>query len=137
MSSRPTSPQGTLPHHTDDALLVKQYVLQALVLDVLERDIAGLASSSLKMAYIYIESLRQAQDEATAELYRIRKQFRQRGIKVYDEERQTHGIRVHYMCRGYEHSFYMLRGLLRTEVTSLVKRYLHIHSAEQPNTIAP
>ncbi|TVX94748.1 hypothetical protein FPZ44_14200 [Paenibacillus agilis] len=107
-------------------MAVKQYIISALVLDVLERDIAHLGSSTLKMAHVYVESLRRAQDEANADLTRIRAQFRRTGIKVLDQERQPHGVRVQYVVQGYEHSFYLLRGLLRTEVTLLLKRYLHL-----------
>jgi len=110
----------------EDAYLVKQYVLHMLVHDVLARDSSRLARSPLKMAHVYAESLLQAQQEADNALAQIRRQFRHRGIKVFEEERQTHGVRVHYLCRGYEHSFYMLRGVLRTEVTGLMKRYLHV-----------
>lgn len=115
-----------LAQQAEDAFLVKQHVLHTLVLDVLERDSGRLAQSPLKMGHVYVESLRQAQREANTALYEIRRQFRRRGIKVHEEERQPHGIRVQYLCRGYERSFYMLRGLLRTEVTSLMKRYLHL-----------
>lgn len=122
-----------LAQQAEDAYLVKQYVLHTLVLDVLERDSQRLSHSPLKMAHIYVETLRHAQQEADAELHRIRKQFHRRGIKVFAEERQPHGVRVQYLCRGYEHSFYMLRGLLRTEVTGLMKRYLHLADEEKSN----
>lgn len=114
----------------EDAYLVKQHVLHVLVRDVLERDSQRLSQSPLKMGHIYVETLRHAQQEADTELHQIRKQFHRRGIKIYAEERQPHGVRVKYLCRGYEHSFYMLRGLLRTEITNLMKRYLHLAEEE-------
>ncbi|MGZ9584722.1 hypothetical protein [Paenibacillus marinisediminis] len=120
-----------LAQQAEDAYLVKQHVLHTLVLDVLKRDSDRLARSPLKMAHVYAESLRQAEQEVKTDLQRIRQQFRRRGIKVFEEERQTHGVRVQYLCRGYNHSFYMLRGVLRAEVTNLMKRYLHLSSDEQ------
>ncbi|GAC41677.1 hypothetical protein [Paenibacillus popilliae] len=117
---------GPPPHDGEDALLVKQYTLQTFVLDVLERDIGRIAISGLKMGEIYIQGLRQAQDDAASDLFRIRKQFRHRGIKIVSEERLEHGVRVQYVCRGYHRSFYMIRGLIRAEVKSLLQRYLHI-----------
>ncbi|MCR8845322.1 hypothetical protein NQ117_16690 [Paenibacillus sp. SC116] len=126
MANQAPKPQETAPHRTEHKMTVKQYMIAVLVLDVLERDIASIGNSALKMAHVYVESLRRAQDEAHADLSRIRAQFRRTGIKVLDEERQSHGIRVQYVVQGYEHSFYLLRGLLRTEVTSLLKRYLHL-----------
>ncbi|MCE5167960.1 hypothetical protein LQV63_01335 [Paenibacillus profundus] len=117
---------GSPPHDGEDAFIVKQYVIQTLILDVLERDIKRLAASGLKLADIYVQRLRQAQDDASTDLFRLRRQFRQRGIKVYEEERQEHGVRVQYVCRGYHHSFYMLRGLIRAEVRSLMQKYLHV-----------
>ena len=126
---------GPPPHDGEDALLVKQYILQTLVLDVLERDIGRIAVSG--MAEIYIQGLRQAQDDAASDLFRIRKQFRHRGIKIVSEERLDHGVRVQYVCRGYHRSFYMLRGLIRAEVKSLLQRYLHISGGpEEPEGTA-
>lgn len=119
----------------EDAYLVKQHVLHTLVLDVLERDSQRLSRSPLKMGHIYVETLRHARREADAQMQQIRKQFHRRGIKIFAEERQPHGVRVKYLCRGYEHSFYMLRGLLRTEVTSLMKRYLHLADEAEARNI--
>ncbi|WP_245583581.1 hypothetical protein [Paenibacillus assamensis] len=126
MANQAPQPQATAPHRTQHKMAVKQYIISALVLDVLERDIAHIGSSTLKMAHVYMESLCRAQDEVNADLSRIRTQFRRTGIKVLKEERQPHGVRVQYVVQGYEHSFYLLRGLLRTEVTTLLKRYLHL-----------
>ncbi|WP_430109913.1 hypothetical protein [Paenibacillus sp. B1-33] len=129
----PFASNGAPPHSGEDALTVKQYIIQTLILDVLERDIGRIGASNLKMADIYAQFLRQAQDNASRDLFHLRKQFRSRGIKVYEEERLEHGIRVHYVCRGYQHSFYMLRGLIRAEVKKRMQAYLHIAAAQTSN----
>ncbi|MCY9760538.1 hypothetical protein M5X06_13515 [Paenibacillus alvei] len=132
----PFASNGAPPHNGEDALTVKQYIIQTLILDVLERDIGRIGASNLKMADIYAQFLRQAQDNASRDLFHLRKQFRSRGIKVYEEERLEHGIRVHYVCRGYQHSFYMLRGLIRAEVKKRMQAYLHIAAAQTSNLSA-
>ncbi|WP_195572992.1 hypothetical protein [Paenibacillus sp. 1001270B_150601_E10] len=114
-----------------DALLVKQYVIHSLVIDTLKRDMLRLTQASLKMAHLYLAALEQAEQQASASSLKLRREFRQRDIHIHEQERQPHGIRVHYSCKGYEHSFYMLRGLLRSEVTSLMKRYLNLEPSEK------
>ncbi|EPY10148.1 hypothetical protein SAMN04488689_103361 [Paenibacillus sp. cl6col] len=129
----PFASNGSPPHNGEDAYIVKQYIIQTLILDVLERDIERIGASNLKMADIYTQCLRQAQDNVSLDLYRLRKQFRNRGIKVYEEERLEHGIRVQYVCRGYQHSFYMLRGLIRAEVKNRMQAYLNIATSQASN----
>ncbi|WP_405082568.1 hypothetical protein ACI48J_09360 [Paenibacillus chitinolyticus] len=107
----------------DDSMLVKRYVLLPVLLDVLEKNIALLESSG-KLPEPLIGHLRLIQDRVTADMAFLRKQFRRRGIRIYEERRTTDGLNVAYICRGYHHRFSLLWRLIRAEIVTALEVYL-------------
>ncbi|MFL1672220.1 hypothetical protein [Paenibacillus dendritiformis] len=65
-------------------------------------------------------------DRATVVLSEIRREFRKRGIKVYEVARDGNGYRAKYVCRGYEGEIRMLLALVQTEVTERMRAYLGV-----------
>lgn len=117
----------TPPLQTEDDLdLVKEFILLPIILDILEKDIQALASSSLKMPTIYIPILRQTQDKITADLAILRKRFRDQGLKVYEQHRTTLGVEALYLCRGYHHKFSMLWGVVKSEIIRKLANYMAV-----------
>ena len=80
---------------------VKTHMLVPVLLEVLERDIRTLETIQLKMAHLYVQSLRKIQQQIEQEAYEIRQYFRTHGIKVYEMKRTDEGIEAVYLCRGY------------------------------------
>lgn len=110
----------------EDLQLVKEYILLPLLLDVLERDIKALGTVKLKMDRVYIKILRSAQDLITTDITLLRRKMRGRGIKVYEQRRTELCIDAHYLCRGYQHRFSMLWGLVKAELYKYLSQYLNI-----------
>ncbi|MFD0713499.1 hypothetical protein [Paenibacillus sp. GCM10027626] len=109
-----------------DLHLVKEYILLPILLDVLERDIKALGTVKLKMNVVYIKVLRSAQDLITADVMLIRQNMRYRGIKVYEQQRTELCIEARYLCRGYQHKFSMLWGVVKAELYKYLSKYLNI-----------
>ncbi|CAH0120130.1 MULTISPECIES: hypothetical protein [unclassified Paenibacillus] len=115
----------TVPQQTEeDFLLVKQYVLLPILLDVLERDINVLGTVRLKMPEVYINHLRQVQDQTHKDLVRIRNRLKTRGIRVYEENRTANGIEALYLCRGYHRKLSMLWSVVKSDIERGLTRYL-------------
>jgi hypothetical protein len=76
-----------------------------LLLTVLERDKKAIELSAVKLKQPYIEVIQTTMDKVTKDLANIRREFRKRNIKVYDEERTEKGIEYKYICRGYHSNF--------------------------------
>lgn len=112
--------------------LIKQFALLPVVLDVLERDLTTLQTIPLKMRTIYVQCLQYAQEQATLDLSAVRKQLREHGIKVYEQQRTRLGIELNYVCRGYEHQFSILWGFVKAEVEQWLRHIFRLHLAEQP-----
>jgi hypothetical protein len=112
------------PIQTENELeIVKRYVLLGIVMRILDHDIRVVGTSAMKLPRFYESVLRGLQDRVLLELAALRRQFRDLGIKVYEENRAAEGLTAKYVCRGYHHSFSMLWGFVRAEAERLLKSY--------------
>ncbi|MDF2716562.1 MAG: hypothetical protein K0R28_3487 [Paenibacillus sp.] len=103
--------------------MVKESILIPLMLDYLESDIQTAQSAGFKLDLILICSLKKVQDDIINEHYEIKKQLRERGIKVLPEARTRLGIEADYLCRGYQHHMTLLWGTVRTETLRKASDY--------------
>ncbi|TCZ79394.1 hypothetical protein E0485_05905 [Paenibacillus albiflavus] len=110
----------------DEPSLVKSYVLLPLLMDVLERDMATLAIVNLKLPLVYITCLQSAQDAIMAELATLKGQLRNKGIKVYQQERTKQALDVRYLCRGYHHQFTMLWTVVKPEIERMLSEFMQV-----------
>lgn len=116
---------ATPPIQTEIELeLVKRCVLLGIVTRVLDHDIRVIDSSRMKLPRFYESLLRGMQDRVLLDLADLRRQFRSRGIKIYEEKQEKEGLLAKYVCRGYHHEFYMLWGFVKAESERALKQYL-------------
>ncbi|CAM4240987.1 hypothetical protein FHS16_001302 [Paenibacillus endophyticus] len=113
------------PIQTEEELeLVKRFVLLGIVMRILDHDIRVIGSSAIKLPRFYESMMRGMQDRVLLDLAVIKREFRQTGIKVYEERRQKDGLHAEYVCRGYHHRFFMLWGFVKAESERVLKQYL-------------
>lgn len=115
----------------DETKLVKDYTLLPLLLDVLENDRSILSRADLKtpeLTNVIIDHLQQA---ALADLTQVRRNMRDRGLKVYEDRRTKLGIEIEFLCRGYHHNLSMLWGLIEAEIEQRSYNYLGIEMADK------
>lgn len=113
------------PIQTEEELeLVKRFVLLGIVMRILDHDIRVIGTSAIKLPRFYESMMRGMQDRVLLDLAAIKREFRQTGIKVYEERRQKDGLHAEYVCRGYHHRFFMLWGFVKAESERVLKQYL-------------
>ncbi|NIK77261.1 hypothetical protein FHS15_002397 [Paenibacillus castaneae] len=113
------------PIQTEEELeRVKHYVLLGIVMRILDHDIRVIGTSTIKLPRFYESMLRGIQDRVLLDLAAIKRNFRETGIKVYEEKRETDGLHAAYVCRGYHHRFFMLWGFVKAESERVMKQYL-------------
>ena len=96
-----------------------------LILTTFERDQGIIKDFDiLKTPDPYLEVIERAMDSVTKDLAVIRKGFKDRGIKVYDEHQMTNGVHAEYMCRGYHGKMHLQWGLIKAEVYVLMRKHL-------------
>ncbi|ANE48051.1 hypothetical protein SY83_19105 [Paenibacillus swuensis] len=106
--------------------MIKEFLLLPLVLTVFERD-TEVIGNNVKTKAPYVEAIALAMDRVTLNLAGLKKEFRLRGIKVFDGVRTEHGIRCSYLCRGYENQFDLMWTYVKAEVELRMKHYLGTH----------
>ncbi|WP_068616632.1 hypothetical protein [Paenibacillus tuaregi] len=107
----------------EETTLVKRYILLPMILTVFERD-SKLIASAVKSPDIYTGIITQAADRVTKDLTEIRRQFRRRGIKVYEVERGPKDVTARFICRGYTGESGMMWEFLSAEAGKLMREYL-------------
>ncbi|WP_434750276.1 hypothetical protein [Paenibacillus amylolyticus] len=108
---------------SEDRALIKSHIILPRILTAFERDIA-LINATLKTPGPYVDVIAESQRKLTADIYEIRKQFRTRDIKVYEEVTERDGVVARYKCRGYEAEFRMLNSFLAAEANVIMRQYL-------------
>jgi hypothetical protein len=123
---------SNVPMLTPDELhKVKLAIILPIMLDALERDANAIAGMKLKLDILYITSLRKAQDRIHGEMYALRTELRQLGIKIIEETRAAEGVKAHYKCRGYDHKLLLLWDRVRTEILLKGSEYMGIAIADE------
>lgn len=126
------------PITATDEILVKRYMILPLVLSAFERDKTNFFESGyFKAPKLYTYLIDKAMDAATQELYGVRKAFRDRGIKVYDEHRVVKGVQAKYMCRGYQSEMFMRWPFITAEASVLMRQFLGLVVSEYINPSIP
>jgi hypothetical protein len=113
-----------------DRALIKSHIILPRILTAFERD-AALINATLKTPGPYADLIAEAQRKLTADIYEIRKQFRTRGIKVYEELTERDGVVARYKCRGYESEFRMLNSFLAAQANVIMRQYLRLHNEKK------
>ncbi|MMZ69249.1 hypothetical protein D1872_320480 [compost metagenome] len=67
----------------------------------------------------------------SAELKDIRAAMRKRGVKVYEETRDSTQVVALYQCRGYHGRFMMLNTFVAAEAGLLMRKYLGLDTRKE------
>lgn len=118
----------------EDRALVKQYIIFPLVLTAFERD-SAIISSAVKTPEPYVERITLAMDSLTHDITDIKRQFRDRGIKVYEQTRDADGVYAKFQCRGYHGNMTLRWSFINPEAAILMRKYLGVDTSELERTL--
>ncbi|MBO2944998.1 hypothetical protein JJQ72_13555 [Paenibacillus sp. F411] len=85
----------------EELLLVKESAVLPVLLDVLERDLAGMEGSGLTK--LYVQRVKEIQSSIMTRLSLLKHESRSRSIAIIHTRRREHSLHVSYLCRGYRH----------------------------------
>lgn len=109
-----------------DIEIIKEAILFPYILNTLEHDIRLLMDSNLKMKELYARQLRGLQNKATLVNSDIRKQMRNRGIKILTETREKERFVTEYLVRGYTSNFQMLYTHLKVNIQARLAGLMNV-----------
>ncbi|MGC6586524.1 hypothetical protein ACPV3A_16350 [Paenibacillus sp. Dod16] len=108
---------------SDDRVYVKKYILLLLVISAYERDCRHI-EANLKTPGPYIDTIKLAIDRAWGDMKEIKKHFRSKGLKVYEQNNTENGIHAKFMCRGYRSEMELRWEFITAEASVLMRKYL-------------
>lgn len=111
----------------EELQLVKSYIMLPMILSAFERDIKKI-EAVLKPPWPYVENITFAMDKASKVLSEVRRSMYKCGLKVYEQQKDEHGIQAKYIFRGYHGELVLLNDFLRAECMKRMKAYLGVDS---------
>jgi len=116
--------------------MIKTYIIVPMILTAFDRDLK-VVEQTMKSPGPYIDVINNAMDRASLLLYEIRREFRKRGIKVFDVQQDKDGVRAEYRCRGYVGTIRMLWSLISSEANVRMRAYLGLDVSNLKSTCSP
>lgn len=109
----------------EDYALVKPYIILPMILTAFERDkkiIEG--SGAIKTPAPYAAMIEAAMKRVSTDLRNVKREFRERGIKVYEVGRRGNLIEAKFVCRGYTGKFNLRDTYLIVQAGEMMRAYL-------------
>ncbi|PAD72386.1 hypothetical protein [Paenibacillus campinasensis] len=119
--------------HSTDHAVVKRYVMLPLILTAFERDkgiIEG--SGAFKTPGPYVAMIEAAMRRVGADIRDVKRELRERGIKVHTIDKTDTRIESKFVCRGYTGKFSLLDAYMAAEGGELMRAYLRGENVERP-----
>lgn len=88
----------------EELLLVKEYAVLPVMLDILEGDSKLIGRSELKLSRLYSKQLKHIQGAVFERQLVVKKQLQRQHIRIITLKRTDVSLQVQYQCRGYQHS---------------------------------
>lgn len=117
-----------------DRILVKKYIILPMILQAFERDARIIAESgNFKTPDVYVDVINKASEKVKEDFRDIKRGFFNKGLKVYDEQRDEDGIGVKFMCRGYRSEMNLRWDFLAAQAMVLMRKYLDLDISAYDN----
>jgi hypothetical protein len=111
---------------SEEHQMVKDYLIIPVMLDYVHSDIETANKAGFKLDLVLVLSLQKVQDQILHEHLALKRNLRERGIKVFPERRTQTGIEAVYLCRGYQHNMTLLWDIIRTEILKKASHHVNI-----------
>jgi hypothetical protein len=110
----------------EELQMVKEAVLYPVMLDVIENDINKVRKMNLKLTLLLVISLQKIQKQILKDNRVLKRELKERGIRIYEERRTSLGIEAEYKCRGYHHKLSLLWSVIRADILRMISHYMNI-----------
>lgn len=104
--------------------MIRDYILLPHMETMVLKSIDEAKYSTNIMRSLYVLASQKILEQIKQDMYKIRREFKQRDIKVLDEEQAGFIVYHKYYCRGYEDQFAMTRDVMRAEISVQLTKYM-------------
>lgn len=104
--------------------LIRSYIILPMILSIADNNRQQLERSSYTFKPLYLKTTLIFIDMVNRDLSKVRRDMRQRNIKVIKDEQADLVMYFRLLYRGYEERFGMVREVLRAELSVRITRYM-------------
>ncbi|MBW4083554.1 hypothetical protein [Paenibacillus sp. S150] len=108
---------------TDERTLLRDYILLQYMDQMVQKSLADMEHTSNLLKRLYLMAGHAVLDQITKDLYRLRREMKQRDIKILGDEQTDFVIYHNINCRGYQERFALTRDVLRAEISLQLTKY--------------
>lgn len=113
----------TGPITNDELTMIRDLIMYPHMLTMCEKSLVEIKNSSNIFKRYFEQFIQMNMDMITKDLFQLRRETKNRNIKVFEDE-TIDGIIYHkYICRGYENKFGIVRETLRSEISVRMAKY--------------
>ncbi|MBJ6363322.1 hypothetical protein ACFOQM_19055 [Paenibacillus sp. GCM10012307] len=116
-------PRAQIPTR-EELELIRDAVLLPMMLSVVDKNYREMEASTSSLKRLYMVATNVLLNRIHRDLARVKRELRNRSIKVFEDERVDSALHYHFVCRGYENQFAMLRDVIRTEMSVRMTKYI-------------
>lgn len=114
-SNRPTPEEFTM---------IRDYVLLPHMLTMVQKCVDDIDNSSYLLKKLFVAASQEVMNRISKDLYEIRRELKRRNIKILNDEQVDTVLYYHFVCRGYQDRFGIVREVMRAEISVRFTKYL-------------
>ena len=97
--------------------MIRDSIILPFMLDMIENERNKLERDTQPLRGLFLAANEKLMNTIHSELVRVKKELRERKIKVVEDGRELGELRYRYWCRGYEDTFMMVKYVVKSELS--------------------
>jgi len=107
----------------EELTLIRDSIMYPHMLTMCDKSLQEVKQTTNLFKMQFVKLVEMIMDKTSKEMHAVRRELKNRNIKVFDEETDDGIIYYKYSCRGYEDRFGIVRETLRTEISKRFADY--------------
>ncbi|RCX23084.1 hypothetical protein DFP94_101676 [Fontibacillus phaseoli] len=109
---------------SEERSLLRDYILLPHMEKMVQKSISDIEYSSNILKRLHLMVSQYVLNRIIRDSYKLRRELKQRSIKILSEEQADLVVYYRYYCRGYEERFGMTRDVMRSEISLRLTKYM-------------
>jgi len=117
------SPKATGRPTKEEIEMIRDYVIYPHLIRMIQKSMDDVNLAHIALKGVLQRCLECIMFSISDDFYKLKKELKQRNIRVEEEEINDDILYYRYYCRGYEEQFGIVREALRTEIRTKITDY--------------
>jgi hypothetical protein len=110
--------------------MIRDSVLLPIMLMMIEKNGKELLISTNTLRKLYVVATQILMHRIHSELAKVKRELRERNIKVFQDEREDSDLHFRYIYRGYEDKFAIMRDVAKAVISVKISEHIQRMAAE-------